>query len=61
MQSNYNDLQDTITNFQDSYINPLQTSLTTEYNAAEVALQELNTTTQEVNAELGNNNSSSGN
>jgi len=61
MQSNYNDLQDNITNYQDSYINPLQTSLTAEYNAAEVALQEMNTTTQEVNAELGNNNSSSEN
>jgi flagellar hook-associated protein 2 len=61
MQSNYNDLQANITNYQDSYINPLQTSLTAEYNAAEVALQELNTTTQQVNAELGNNNSSSGN
>ena len=61
MQSNYNDLQDNITNFQDSYINPLQTSLTAEYNSAEIALQELNTTTQEVNAELGNNTSSTGN
>jgi flagellar hook-associated protein 2 len=59
MQSNYNGLQANITNFQDSYIQPLQSSLTTEYNAAEVALQELNTTTQEVNAELGNNSSSS--
>jgi flagellar hook-associated protein 2 len=61
MQSNYNDLQDNITNFEDSYINPLQTSLTAEYDAAETALQELNTTTQEVNAELGNNTSSTGN
>jgi len=61
MQRSYNDLQANSTNFQDSYINPLQQSLTTEYNAAEVALQELNTTTQEVNAELGNNNSSAGN
>ena len=59
MQSNYNDLQDNITNFQDNYITPLQTSLTAEYNSAEIALQELNTTTQQVNAELGNNNTSS--
>ncbi len=61
MQSNYNDLQDNITNFQDNYINPLQTSLTAEYDSAEIALQELNTNTQQINAELGNNNTSSGN
>jgi flagellar hook-associated protein 2 len=59
LQSNYNDLQDNITNFEANYITPLQTSLTAEYNAAEIALQELNTTTQEVNTELGNNNTSS--
>jgi len=61
MQSNYNDLQANVTNFQDSYINPLRTSLTAEYSSAEIALQELNTTRQEVDAELGNNTSSSGN
>jgi flagellar hook-associated protein 2 len=61
LQSNYNDLQDNITNFQDNYIAPLQTSLTAEYNSAEIALQELNTTKQQINAELGNNTSSSGN
>jgi flagellar hook-associated protein 2 len=61
LQSNYNDLQDNITNFQDNYLTPLKASLTAEYDAAEIALQELSTTTQEVNAELGNNTSSSGN
>jgi flagellar hook-associated protein 2 len=61
LQSNYIDLQDNITNFQDNYLTPLKASLTAEYDAAEIALQELNTTTQEVNAELGYNNSSSGN
>jgi flagellar hook-associated protein 2 len=61
MQSNYNVLQSNITNFQDNYITPLQTSLTAEYSSAEIALQTLNTTTQQINAELGNNTSSSGN
>jgi hypothetical protein len=61
MQSDYNDLQDNITNFQTNYITPLQTSLTAEYDSAEIALQDLNTTKQEINAELGNNTSSSGN
>ncbi len=61
MQSDYNGLQDDITNFQNNYITPLQASLTAEYNSAEIALQELNTTKQEINAELGNNTSSSGN
>ncbi len=61
MQSDYNGLQDDITNFQNNYIVPLQASLTAEYNSAEIALQELNTTKQQINAELGNNTSSSGN
>ena len=61
MQSDYNGLEDDITNFQNNYIVPLQASLTAEYNSAEIALQELNTTRQEINAELGNNTSSSGN
>ena len=61
LQSNYNDLQDNITNFQNNYIAPLQASLTAEYDSAEIALQTLNSTTQEINAELGNNTSSSGN
>ncbi|MGC2210609.1 MAG: flagellar filament capping protein FliD [Candidatus Korobacteraceae bacterium] len=61
MKSTYNELEDNITNFQQNYITPLQTSLTAEYSSAEIALQTLNTTKQEINAELGNNNSSSGN
>lgn len=59
LKSNYNDLQSNITNFQNNYIAPLQASLTAEYDSAEIALQELSTTTQEINAELGNNNTSS--
>ena len=59
MKNTYKDLQGQITDFQTNYIAPLQTSLTAEYNAAEIALQTLNTTKQEINAELGNNNNSS--
>jgi flagellar hook-associated protein 2 len=61
MQTTYNDLQDQISDFQTNYLAPLQTSLTAEYNSAEIALQSLSTTKQEINAELGNNTSSSGN
>jgi flagellar hook-associated protein 2 len=59
LQSDYNDLQSNITNFQENYLTPLQASLTSEYDSAEIALETLNTTTQEINAELGNNTSSS--
>jgi flagellar hook-associated protein 2 len=61
LQSSYSGLEDDINNFEDNYISSLQTNLTAEYNAAEIALQSLNTTKQEINAELGNNSSSSGN
>jgi flagellar hook-associated protein 2 len=61
LQSNYNDLQDNVTNFEDNYITPLQTSLTAEYNSAEIALQNINTMKQQIDAELGYNTSSSGN
>jgi hypothetical protein len=59
MQSANTALQSQISDFQTNYIAPLQTSLTAEYNSAEIALQSLNTTKQEINAELGNNNNSS--
>jgi flagellar hook-associated protein 2 len=58
MQSNYSDLTDQINNFEDNYISSLQSNLTAEYDSAEIALQSLNTTKQEINAELGNNTSS---
>ena len=61
MQSTYTGLQSQISDFQTNYIAPLQTSLTAEYDSAEIALQSLNTTKQEINAELGNNTSNSGN
>jgi flagellar hook-associated protein 2 len=58
LQSNYTGLQDNINNFEENYIASLQTRLTSEYDAAEIALQSLSTTKQEINAELGNNSSS---
>jgi flagellar hook-associated protein 2 len=59
MKSDYTGLQDDVTNFQTNIIDPLQTNLTAEYSAAEIGLQELSTTTKEIDAELGNNTSSS--
>jgi flagellar hook-associated protein 2 len=58
MQSTYNDLGDQITDFQNNYITPLKSNLTAEYDSAEIALQTLNTTKEEINAELGNDTSS---
>jgi flagellar hook-associated protein 2 len=57
MKNNYNDLEDQINNFEDNYISSLQTNLTAEYDAAEIALQQVNTTKEQINAELGNNSS----
>jgi flagellar hook-associated protein 2 len=60
MKSNYTNLQEDVSNFQTNTIAPLQTRLTAEYDAAEIALEELNTAKEQINAELGNNTSSSG-
>jgi flagellar hook-associated protein 2 len=61
MSGTYSDLQEQINNFQQNYITPLQSSLTAEYDSAEITLQSLNTTKEEINAELGNNNNGNGN
>jgi flagellar hook-associated protein 2 len=58
MTSSYNDLASQISDFEDNYISSLQTNLNAEYSAAEIALQSVNSTRQEINAELGNNSSS---
>jgi flagellar hook-associated protein 2 len=58
MQSNYNNLEDDVTNFETNYIAGLQTSLTAQYSAAEIALQSVNTMRQQINAELGYNSTS---
>jgi flagellar hook-associated protein 2 len=49
-----------ITNYQTNVIVPLQAQLTTEYNNAEIALQELPNEIKDVDTELGLNNTSSG-
>jgi len=56
--SNQNtDLQTDINNFQTNYITPLQTQLKASYSQAEILLQQLPTETQQINTELGLNNS----
>jgi flagellar hook-associated protein 2 len=52
-------LQTDITNFQANVIAPLQTQLQAEYSSAEIALQQLPAELKDVDAELGENNSSS--
>jgi flagellar hook-associated protein 2 len=54
-------LQDDINNFQTNTIDPLQKQLQSEYSQAEIALQQLPGELKDVDAELGMNNSSSGN
>jgi flagellar hook-associated protein 2 len=60
MNSEETDLEDDISNFQTNYIDPLKTQLTTEYDDAEIALQDIPGEIKDVQAELGENSSSSG-
>ena len=53
-------LQTDIDNFQTNVIAPLKTQLQSEFSKAEVALQELPAEIKNVDAELGQNNNSSG-
>jgi flagellar hook-associated protein 2 len=53
-------LETDITNFQANVIAPLKIQLTTEYSNAEIALQQLPAEIKDVDAELGQNNSSNG-
>jgi flagellar hook-associated protein 2 len=59
MQTSYNDLAADVSNFENNYIANLKTQLTAQYDAAEIALQDVQTTKQQINAELGNSTSSS--
>jgi flagellar hook-associated protein 2 len=52
-------LETDVTNFQNNVIAPLKIQLTSEYSAAEIALQQLPGELKDVDAELGLNNSSS--
>jgi len=54
------ELQTDISNFQTNVIAPLKIQLQNEYSSAEIALQQLPNLVRNVDAELGQNNSSSG-
>jgi flagellar hook-associated protein 2 len=60
ISTEYSGLQTDITNFETNYITPLKAQLTSEYSQAEILLQQLPTEMQQINTELGLNNSSSG-
>jgi flagellar hook-associated protein 2 len=53
-------LQTDINNFQTNVIAPLKIQLQNEYSSAEIALQQLPNQLKDLNAELGQNNNSSG-
>ena len=59
MNSEITDLQTDINNFETNYITPLKAQLQSEYSQAEILLQQLPTEMQQINTELGYNNSSS--
>lgn len=59
INSQYTDLQKSISNFETYYIAPLKTQLTSEYSQAEILLQQLPTQMQQINTMLGLNNKSS--
>ena len=58
LTSEYSSLQSDISNFQSNVISPLATQLNSEYSQAEIALQELPAEIKNIDAELGENNSS---
>lgn len=59
LTSQYSSLQDDINNFETNIITPLRTQLQASFSQAEVALQQLPNEIKDVDAELGENNSSS--
>jgi flagellar hook-associated protein 2 len=59
LNTQYNDLQTDITNFQTNYIAPLKTQLNSEYSQAEILLQQLPTEMKQIDEELGENNNNS--
>jgi flagellar hook-associated protein 2 len=60
MNSQESTLKTDITNFQTNVINPLQTSLTSQFSEAETELQELPMELKQISAEFGNNSNSNG-
>jgi flagellar hook-associated protein 2 len=59
MSTEYSGLQTDISNFETNYITPLKAQLTSDYSEAEIALQQLPTEMQQINTELGLNNTTS--
>jgi flagellar hook-associated protein 2 len=59
ISTEYSGLQTDISNFETNYITPLRAQLQSEYSSAEILLQQLPTEMQQINTELGLNNSSS--
>jgi len=59
MNSQYSDLQNSINNFETNYITPLKAQLQSEYSQAEILLQQLPAEMQQINTELGLNNTKS--
>ena len=59
MNSEITDLQNNISNFETNYITPLQAQLQSEYSQAEILLQQLPSEMQQINTELGLNNTKS--
>jgi len=59
INSQYNDLQDTIDSFETNYITPLKAQLNSEYSQAEILLQQLPTQMQQINTMLGLNTKTS--
>lgn len=53
MNSQVTDLENSISDFETNYINPLRTQLQSEYSKAEIALQELPTQMKQIDEELG--------
>lgn len=59
ISSQTTDLQNTISDFETNYITPLKTQLQSDYSQAEILLQQLPSEMQQINTELGLNNSNS--
>jgi flagellar hook-associated protein 2 len=55
----FNDLQSQVNDFESGFIASQQTVLTAMYSKAEIALQQLPSEMQQIQAELGNNNNNS--
>jgi len=60
LNQQYSDLQSQVNDYESGYIASQQTVLTAMYSKAEIALQQLPAEMQQIQSELGNNNSGNG-